>query len=175
MVSPFDATQLKTSGGYHQVVKQGHNDANLFLWMQDLGYSTYYTGKLYNGMNADNYDKPPARGFNHSDLFVGGGVYNYYNVSHSIDGGPILHSNGYYSTDLVTDVVAGTGGHLDQAVNSGQPWMVVAAPVAPHVQLGKSKFAEPPEPALQYRDRFEEYLIPRTPDFNPITVSLTEG
>ena len=141
--------------------------------MQEAGYATYYTGKLWNGQTAANYNNPPAKGFDQSDLFVGGHVYVYYNVSHSQNAGPIEFSNGYYSTDLISDRVTGDGGYLDQATGSNKPWVMVAAPVAPHVQIGGSALGGtiPPVPNKKYANLFKDYKIPRTPDFNPDSVS----
>ena len=159
-------------GGYQKVVSQGINDNYFFLWMQAAGYVTYYTGKLWNGQTAKLYNNPPARGFNQSDLFVGSNVYTYFNVSHSKNFGPIQYSSGYYTTDLVNDNVVQDGGFIDQGIASGHPWVVVAAPIAPHVQTsgGTDTGGIPPIPATKYQDYFSDYKIPRTPDFNPDTV-----
>ena len=34
-------------GGYPKFVSQGFNDAYLPIWLQEAGYNTYYTGKLF--------------------------------------------------------------------------------------------------------------------------------
>ena len=72
----FMEARLITVGGYPQVVREGHNDNYLFLWMQAAGYDTYYGGKLWNGQSLANYNNPPARGFNVSRQFVGPNVYD---------------------------------------------------------------------------------------------------
>ena len=161
-----------TSGGWPQVVREGHNDDNLFLWMQQAGYATYYSGKLYNGQDEDNYNNPPARGFDHSDLWVGKNVYWYDNVSHAIDFGPIQYGNGHYSTDLLAERIAGKGGYIEHAAKHQKPWLMVAAPVAPHVQIGPKELGGviPPVPHKKYKDLYQDYKIPRTPDFNPDTI-----
>ena len=33
------------------------------MWLQAAGYNTYYTGKLFNTHNVENYDKPFPNGF----------------------------------------------------------------------------------------------------------------
>ena len=141
--------------------------------MQDAGYTTYYTGKLYNGQTKDNYNNPPARGFDHSDLFVGDNVYWYHNVSHSVNFGPIQYEPDGYSTDIVTERVAGDGGYIEQGAGRDEPWLIVAAPIAPHVQIGPPELGGviPPPPHRKYKDLYKDYRIPRTPHFNPDTVS----
>jgi arylsulfatase A-like enzyme len=50
-------------GGYPKFVSQGLNDNFLPVWLQDAGYSTYYTGKLFNSHTVDNYNSPHVNGF----------------------------------------------------------------------------------------------------------------
>lgn len=57
-------------GGYPKFVREGLNDNWLPVWLQQLGYNTYYTGKLFNSHNVDNYDDPPVNGFNASDFLL---------------------------------------------------------------------------------------------------------
>lgn len=52
------------------MVEQGINDDNLFVWMQQAGYNTYYAGKLWNFHTVDNYNRPNAQGFNASDFLL---------------------------------------------------------------------------------------------------------
>jgi N-acetylglucosamine-6-sulfatase len=57
-------------GGYPKFVQQGLNENWLPVWLQELGYNTYYTGKLFNAHTVDNYDDPHVKGFNHSDFLL---------------------------------------------------------------------------------------------------------
>lgn len=50
-------------GGYPKFVSQGLNDNFLPIWLQDAGYNTYYTGKLFNTHTVDNYHSPYVNGF----------------------------------------------------------------------------------------------------------------
>lgn len=50
-------------GGYPKFVSQGLNDNHLPVWLQDAGYNTYYTGKLFNAHTVDNYNSPFVKGF----------------------------------------------------------------------------------------------------------------
>lgn len=53
-------------GGYPKFVAQGFNDKYLPVWLQEAGYNTYYTGKLFNYHTIDNYNSPEAAGFTDS-------------------------------------------------------------------------------------------------------------
>lgn len=59
MVSPL--------GGYPKFVSQGYNDKYLPVWLQDAGYNTYYTGKLFNAHTTDNWNNPFPKGWTGSD------------------------------------------------------------------------------------------------------------
>lgn len=62
---------METPGGYPKFVSEGWNDNYLPLWLQAAGYNTYYTGKLFNGHTASNYNDPPVNGWNGSDFLLG--------------------------------------------------------------------------------------------------------
>jgi N-acetylglucosamine-6-sulfatase len=51
------------SGGYPKFVAQGLNSNYLPVWLQESGYNTYYTGKLFNMHTVDNYNNPFAAGW----------------------------------------------------------------------------------------------------------------
>lgn len=51
------------AGGYPKFIKQGFNQNWLPLWLQNAGYNTYYTGKLFNAHTTKNYDSPHVSGF----------------------------------------------------------------------------------------------------------------
>lgn len=66
-----NVTDLKPPyGGYPKFVREGLNENWLPVWLQELGYNTYYTGKLFNSHTIDNYDDPPVNGFNGSDFLL---------------------------------------------------------------------------------------------------------
>jgi N-acetylglucosamine-6-sulfatase len=66
-----NVTDLKPPyGGYPKFVQEGLNENWLPVWLQQLGYNTYYTGKLFNSHTVDNYDDPPVNGFNSSDFLL---------------------------------------------------------------------------------------------------------
>lgn len=66
-----NVTDLKPPyGGYPKFVREGLNDKWLPVYLQELGYNSYYTGKLFNSHTVDNYDDPPVKGFNASDFLL---------------------------------------------------------------------------------------------------------
>lgn len=54
------------AGGFPIFVKNGHNENYLPIWLQKAGYSTYYTGKMFNAHTVWNYDSPHLKGWNSS-------------------------------------------------------------------------------------------------------------
>jgi hypothetical protein len=155
-------------GGYPKVVSQGLNDDNLFLWMQEAGYNTYYVGKLYNFHSVDNFDAPHARGFNGSDFLLDPYTYQYYNAKMTHNGEEPVSYAGQYSTDVVSQKA---NAWLDEALTKDNPFFLTVAPIAPH-----SNWVIEPENDLSYlleplgADRhkhlFENYTIPRDESYN---------
>ncbi|KIW33605.1 uncharacterized protein PV07_00441 [Cladophialophora immunda] len=168
-------------GGYPKFVSQGFNDDNLFLWMQQAGYNTYYTGKLYNFHSVDNYDMPYARGFNGSDFLLDPYTYQYRNAKMTHNGEEPVSYAGQYSTDVVASkakaflheglqhlAAAGDDGGDDQ---QQRPFFLTVAPIAPH-----SNWVLEPEKDLSYllepmaaprhQHMFTDYKIPRTKAYN---------
>lgn len=50
-------------GGYPKFLSQGLNDKYLPVWLQQVGYNTFYTGKMFNAHAVGNYDSPHAAGW----------------------------------------------------------------------------------------------------------------
>ncbi|KAJ5231749.1 arylsulfatase [Penicillium citrinum] len=50
-------------GGYLKFVERGFNENYLLVWLQNAGYNTLYTGKLFNSHTIDNYNKSFANGY----------------------------------------------------------------------------------------------------------------
>jgi len=155
-------------GGYPKVVSQGWNDDNLFLWMQAAGYSTYYTGKLWNAHTINNYNAPGVKGFNGSDFLLDPFTYNYNAPAMSRNGAtPVLYA-GNYSTDLISQKARN---FLTEAQKHNQPWFLTVAPIAPHAvnvveESANSRWFGPPVPALRHASLFKDYKIPRGESFN---------
>lgn len=141
------------------------NDNYLPVWLQELGYNTYYTGKLWNAHSFDTYDKPYAAGFNGSDFLLDPYTYEYYNGAMTRNGAKPVSIRGQYSPDVVAEKAYG---FLREATLHEQPFFLTAAPIAPH---GDFPF-EPwnptaPKYAARHAHLFRDYKIPRTENFNP--------
>lgn len=151
------------------------------MWLQEAGYSTYYTGKLFNAHTVENYGSPHAAGFTGSDFLLDPHTYEYLNASFQRNHDPPVSYEGQYSTD----VLAGKAyGFLEDAAASEKPFFLTIAPVAPHsnVKFVRGHFNEPPErddvelsppiPAERHRRLFESALVPRHANFNPEKAGL---
>jgi N-acetylglucosamine-6-sulfatase len=164
------------SGGYPKFVSQGFNEAWLPLWLQDAGYNTYYTGKLFNSHSLSNYDSPFPSGFTGSDFLLDPHTYEYLNASFQRNREKPVSHEGEYSTD----VLAGKAySFLEDAIAEKKPFFLAVAPNAPHSNV---KFEEdwflgnasthsivttPPIPAERHKHLFPNAIVPRSPNFNP--------
>ena len=149
--------------------------------MQDAGYGTYYVGKFLNSQSVDNYDDPHAAGWTGSDFLLDPFTYQYYNSTFQRNFERPVNHKGEYSTDLVASKSLG---FLDEAVEAGKPFFLVAAPIAPHSDViirgyydngtyynETSAIQAPPVPAKRHANMFPDAIVPRTPSFNPPEVS----
>lgn len=157
-------------GGYPKVVQQGVNDDNLFLWMQDVGYNTYYVGKLWNFHSVDNYDGPFARGFNGSDFLLDPFTYQYYNAKITHNGEKPVSFEGEYSTDIVSQKA---NAWLEEALEREDPFFLTVSPIAPHSNWviepeNNRSYLLAPRVADRHKDLFKDYRIPRDGSFNKI-------
>lgn len=154
-------------GGYPKFVEEGLNENWLPVWLQDLGYNTYYTGKLMNAHSVDNYNAPSVNGFNGSDFLLDPYTYEYYGSKMSRDAAVPVSYDGQYSPDVVASKAYD---FLDEATSHDRPFFLAVAPIAPHsnvrVENGKPVF-DLPEYAERHKHLFKDYKIPRTADFNP--------
>ncbi len=51
------------------------------MWLQEAGYNTYYTGKLFNAHTVLNYHAPYVKGWTGSDFLLDPYTYSYLNSS----------------------------------------------------------------------------------------------
>ncbi|KAF7538967.1 hypothetical protein G7054_g2552 [Neopestalotiopsis clavispora] len=153
-------------GGYPKIVREGINDDYLPIWLQALGYNTYYSGKLWNGHTVDNYNNPPAGGFNGSEFLLDPYTYEYWNGYMSRNGGPPVSYKDQYSPDVTAQKAYD---FLEEATTHPDPWFLAVAPIASHsnvrlvptVEMGGPQFAD------RHAHLFKDYKIPRTENFNP--------
>ncbi|KAF2183305.1 Arylsulphatase [Zopfia rhizophila CBS 207.26] len=154
-------------GGYPKFISQGYNDNWLPVWLQEAGYNTYYTGKLFNAHTTSNYDSPFIKGFTGSDFLLDPFTYQYLNSSFQRNHDPPVN----YANQYLGDVLAGkVYGFLDDAVKEDKPFFLTVAPIAPHANVdrpnGTARFA-PPIPAERHANLFPNVTVPRTENFNP--------
>ncbi|KAJ6160400.1 hypothetical protein N7470_003796 [Penicillium chermesinum] len=157
-------------GGWPKFVQAGWNDNYLPLWMQDAGYDTYYVGKLWNSITEDNYNDPPVRGFNGSEIMLDPYTYRYYESVFTRNNGAPESYAGNYSTDVIASKAAG---FLDDALKGDRPWMLTVAPNArmptglSDPSTGATWFGEP-ESAPRHAKLFPEAQAPRDNSFNTL-------
>ncbi|KAH8172464.1 sulfatase domain-containing protein [Sarocladium implicatum] len=154
-------------GGYPKFVANGYNDNHLALWMQQSGYNTYYSGKLFNSHTVDNYNDPLVKGYTGSDFLLDPFTYQYWNATSTRNGQTPVNHAGKYSPDLTAQSAYE---FLAEAMSDDDtPFFLTVAPVAPHadVTLYPEIIASPPKVAPRHKHLFNDYKIPRTANFNP--------
>lgn len=162
-------------GGYPKFVSQGFNEAYLPIWLQDTGYSTYYTGKLFNAHSVTNYDQPFPRGWTGSDFLLDPYTYEYLNATFQRNRDAPVSYHGHYSTDVL---ISKALSFLSEALAEPAPFFLTIAPTAPHSNVNikdniidnfteHSVTQSPPIPASRHAELFAEVTVPRTPHFNP--------
>ncbi|KAJ5263562.1 hypothetical protein N7478_011167 [Penicillium angulare] len=164
-------------GGYPRFVEEGFNENYLPVWLQQAGYNTYYTGKLFNVHTVTNYDSPEAAGFTGSDFLLDPFTYNYLNSTFQRKGEKPKSYEGGYSTDIMSQKAQSL---LQDAVVAETPFFLTIAPIAPHGNIhmnGSALDSNPvfehtaPVSAKRHQELFKDVIVPRTQNFNPETPS----
>ncbi|THC89553.1 hypothetical protein EYZ11_010997 [Aspergillus tanneri] len=160
-------------GGYPKFVSQGFNDDWFPVWLQQSGYNTFYTGKLFNSHSVTTYNDPFVKGFNGSDFLLDPHTYSYYNSTYQRNRDAPRSYPGQHTTDIITEKALG---FLDDALHDDRPFFLTVAPIAPHSNidaLGRSSSSPvimtEPIPAPRHAHLFSNATVPRTPNFNPTT------
>ncbi|PNH11043.1 Arylsulfatase [Tetrabaena socialis] len=120
---------LPPHGGYAKWKELGIDESYLPIWLQSLGYNTYYTGKFLVDYNIRNYNQTPA-GWTDIDALVLPYTFDYNNPGFSRNGAPPNTYPGQYSTDVIADKGVA---QLESAVASGKPFYAQISPIAPHI------------------------------------------
>lgn len=160
-------------------MERGFNDDFLPIWLQEAGYNTYYTGKLFNAHTVNNYDKPHVSGFNSSDFLLDPFTYDYYNSTYQRDYDAPVSYEGRHTTEVITEKALGL---LDDALEGDRPFFLGVSPTAPHSNVngsasrdrGKMAMTEP-IPQEKHKDLFSDAKVPRSESFNPEEVRLTQS
>ncbi|KAJ5924257.1 hypothetical protein N7466_008444 [Penicillium verhagenii] len=158
-------------GGYPKFVDRGFNDNFLPVWLQEAGYDTYYTGKMFNSHTVENYHSPHINGFNGSDFLLDPFTYSYLNSTYQRNHDAPVSYEGQHTTDVITDKALG---FLDDALEGDRPFFVTVAPIAPHSNLNPAALDRPetivmgaPIPLERHQHLFPDVKVPRTENFNP--------
>ncbi|KAI1856113.1 hypothetical protein JX265_011828 [Neoarthrinium moseri] len=163
-------------GGYPKFLSQGFNNNYLPIWLQEAGYNTYYTGKLFNAHSVNNYNSPHAAGWTSSDFLLDPFTYWYMNSTYQRNRDPPVSYEGRHSVEVLTEKALGL---LDEAVESGNPFFLGVAPVAPHANIWAPGFVDGnhtdirdvifgvPVPEEKHSKLFNDAKVPRTENFNP--------
>ena len=150
------------------------------MWLQEAGYSTYYTGKLFNAQTVLNYYSPHAAGWTGSDFLLDPYTYEYLNATFQRNHDEPVSYEGQYSTDVLAEKAYG---FLEEALKDTQKsFFLGIAPTAPHSNVHinelvdgnfseKSVIQSPPVSAKRHEHMFQDVVVPRTPHFNPDEVS----
>ncbi|KAK8054702.1 hypothetical protein PG994_009769 [Apiospora phragmitis] len=169
-------------GGYPKFVSQGLNDKYLPVWLQDAGYNTYYTGKLFNAHSVDNYNSPHAAGWTSSDFLLDPFTYWYMNSTYQRNADEPVSYEGRHSVEVLTEKALDLLGEAIEGRGhdrNRRPFFLGIAPVAPHANIWSPNFAHgghsdirdveftPPVPMARHRHLFEGARVPRTRNFNP--------
>lgn len=161
-------------GGYPKFVERGFNENFLPVWLQEAGYDTYYTGKMFNAHTVENYHSPYINGFNGSDFLLDPFTYSYLNSTYQRNREPPVSHEGEHTMDVITTKALG---FLEDALNGERPFFLTIAPVAPHSNVDLSEIESgnvhmgAPIPLERHEHLFEDVKVPRTNHFNPDQVS----
>lgn len=157
-------------GGYPKFVSQGLNDNYLPVWLQEAGYNTYYTGKLFNAHTTFNYDNPYPAAWTATDFLLDPGTYSYLSPIYQANHDAPVHHHHEHTSDLITSKAQGL---LDEAIASEKPFFLGVAPIAPHSDVSPHRnissvpLMTEPIPAERHAGLFKDVKIPRTDNFNP--------
>lgn len=163
------AADTISPGGYPKFIAQGLNSNYLPVWLQEAGYNTYYTGKLFNSHTTSNYDSPYPAGWTSTDFLLDPGTYSYLNPIYQRNtGAPVYHRN-EHTSDLITEKSQRL---LDEAITAGKPFFLGVAPIAPHSDVSADRHVglpmmTEPVPAKRHEGLFKNVKVPRTDNFNP--------
>jgi arylsulfatase A-like enzyme len=165
-------------GGYPKFVERGFNANFLPVWLQEAGYDTYYTGKLFNAHTVDNYRAPHVAGFTGSDFLLDPYTYSYLNATYQRNHDPPVSYEGQHTADVLEKKALG---FLDDAIDADRPFFLGIAPVSPHSNLQANvkvtgdedtPMMTEPIPAERHKHLFKNVKVPRTKHFNPDKVCL---
>ncbi|KAI1827996.1 arylsulfatase [Xylaria intraflava] len=154
-------TEVSAPGGsYDKWLISGENEDYLPHWLTAAGYNAEYIGKIMNGYNTINYNKPP-KGWTRIQTAVDKYTYEYNNVVMSLNGQTPISYPGYHQSDVIRAMALD---RIDYLAAQDKPFFLGIAPTSPHVELGPGKWPVPP---VRYANEFPGLKAPRTVNWNP--------
>ncbi|KPM40234.1 Arylsulfatase [Neonectria ditissima] len=155
-------------GGFPKFVSQGLNDNYLPVWLQEAGYNTYYTGKLFNAHTINNYNSPFPAGWTGTNFLLDPGTYSYLNPVYQRNREAPVQHHGEHTSDLIASYASEL---LSEAIEAKNPFFLAIAPIAPHSNIDVNHGGPPhmttPIPAERHSHLFEGVKVPRSDNFNP--------
>ncbi|KXZ50556.1 hypothetical protein GPECTOR_16g731 [Gonium pectorale] len=156
---------LGPHGGYAKWKRLGIDKSYLPVWLQELGYNTYYVGKFLVDYSVSNYKDVPA-GWTDIDALITPYMFDYNNPGFSRNGAEPNIYPGQYSNDVVADKAVA---QVKSAIAAGKPFFHQISPIAPHTSTqfaynqetnSTSVFFYPPIPAPRHWELFSDATLP---------------
>ncbi|KAJ3326000.1 Extracellular sulfatase Sulf-1 [Boothiomyces sp. JEL0866] len=161
-------------GGYTQMRALNLDDEYIPTWMQQQGYNTYFTGKLFVEYTLNYGSKNVPVGWNDFDAAVYPFTFDYDTPVFSKNGAkPQVYPNMYH-----TDVVANkTLAQIKDALSRNEPFFSYVAPIGCHTGVDiqvplpappavPMAVYTPPVPAKRHADLYPDLKLPISPNFN---------
>ena len=148
-----DSPQLR--GGYKGFRGLGLQDSTVATWLDDVGYDTFYAGKLLNGYEDTKYIPP---GWDEWYAFSGHPHWRSYEVNENGELRTYAQDERhetYYLRDRAEAFIR-------EGAHGGAPWFAMVATHAPH---------NPHTRAPEFRDSYDHATMPRPPSYNEADVS----
>ena len=148
-----DTPQLR--GGYEGFRELGLQDSTVATWLDDVGYDTFYAGKLLNGYKNTSYVPP---GWDEWYAFSGHPHWGSYQINENGEVKTYSQADKhetYYLRDKAEIFIR-------DGAQGGEPWFAMVATHAPH---------NPHTRAPEFRDSYDHATMPRPPSYNEADVS----
>jgi N-acetylglucosamine-6-sulfatase len=146
-------------GGYEGFRELRLQDSTVATWLDDVGYKTFYAGKLLNGYKNERYVPP---GWDEWYAFSGHPQWGHYEVNENGDLKTYRQADKHETYYLRDTAEAFVRNHAQ----GGGPWFAMVATHAPH---------NPHTRAPEFRDSYEQVKMPTPPSFNETDVSDKPG
>jgi N-acetylglucosamine-6-sulfatase len=143
-------------GGYEGFRELGLQDSTVATWLDDVGYDTFYAGKLLNGYKNTSYVPP---GWDEWYAFSGHPHWGSYDVNENGELKTYAQADNhetYYLRDKAEAFIR------EGVKEGGEPWFAMVATHAPH---------NPHTRAPEFRHSYDEASMPKPPSYNEADVS----